>query len=115
MLTHASAVRPSSSSSGHRGVEYNPGKNLRTGKVSSRRKPRLATDPKSPKQRAPKFTRSNLNDHTVEGLRHSKASRLFSVAVFSGTRARRTTRIRLSSDFLQNGQARKAGRFSRST
>jgi len=48
-------------------------KNLETGKVSiTAQNHGFATDPKSLENRGAKVTEINLNDNTVEGLRHTK-------------------------------------------
>jgi carbamoyl-phosphate synthase small subunit len=72
MITHALGGSTFKLKFGHRGGNQ-PVKNLETGKVSiTAQNHGFATDPKSIEQRGAKVTEINLNDQTVEGLRHTK-------------------------------------------
>jgi len=72
MITHALGGTTFKLKFGHRGGNQ-PVKNLETGKVSiTAQNHGFATDPKSIEQRGAKVTEINLNDQTVEGLRHTK-------------------------------------------
>ncbi len=78
MLTHALGGSTYKLKFGHRGGNQ-PVKNLETGKVSiTAQNHGFATDPKSIENRGAMITEINLNDNTVEGLRH-KTLPLFSV------------------------------------
>ncbi|MEN9632314.1 MAG: hypothetical protein RL077_718, partial [Verrucomicrobiota bacterium] len=71
MLTHALGGTTFKLKFGHRGGNQ-PVKNLETGKVSiTAQNHGFATDPKSIETRGAKITEINLNDQTVEGLRHT--------------------------------------------
>ncbi len=72
MITHALGGTTFKLKFGHRGGNQ-PVKNLETGKVSiTAQNHGFATDPKSIEARGAKVTEINLNDQTVEGLRHTK-------------------------------------------
>jgi carbamoyl-phosphate synthase small subunit len=72
MITHALGGTTFKLKFGHRGGNQ-PVKNLETGKVSiTAQNHGFATDPKSIEQRGAKVTEINLNDQTVEGLRHTR-------------------------------------------
>ncbi len=72
MITHALGGTTFKLKFGHRGGNQ-PVKNLETGKVSiTAQNHGFATDPKSIESRGAKVTEINLNDQTVEGLRHTK-------------------------------------------
>ena len=72
MITHALGGTTFKLKFGHRGGNQ-PVKNLETGKVSiTAQNHGFATDTKSIENRGAKVTEINLNDQTVEGLRHTK-------------------------------------------
>jgi carbamoylphosphate synthase small subunit len=72
MLTHALGGTTFKLKFGHRGGNQ-PVKNLETGKVSiTAQNHGFATDPKSIENRGAQVTEINLNDQTVEGLRHKE-------------------------------------------
>ena len=72
MLTHALGGTTFKLKFGHRGGNQ-PVKNLETGKVSiTAQNHGFATDPKSLESRGAVVTEINLNDQTVEGLRHKE-------------------------------------------
>jgi len=72
MITHALGGTTFKLKFGHRGGNQ-PVKNLETGKVSiTAQNHGFATDPKSVENRGAKVTEINLNDQTVEGLRHQE-------------------------------------------
>jgi carbamoyl-phosphate synthase small subunit len=71
MITHALGGVTYKLKFGHRGGNQ-PVKNLETGRVSiTAQNHGFATDPKSVENRGAKITEINLNDGTVEGLRHT--------------------------------------------
>jgi len=71
MITHALGGRTFKLKFGHRGGNQ-PVKNLETGKVSiTAQNHGFATDAKSIEKGGAKVTEINLNDQTVEGLRHA--------------------------------------------
>jgi carbamoyl-phosphate synthase small subunit len=71
MITHALGGVTFKLKFGHRGGNQ-PVKNLETGRVSiTAQNHGFATDPKSVESRGAKITEINLNDGTVEGLRHT--------------------------------------------
>ena len=71
MITHALGGITFKLKFGHRGGNQ-PVKNLETGRVSiTAQNHGFATDPKSVESRGAKITEINLNDGTVEGLRHT--------------------------------------------
>ncbi len=72
MLTHALGGSTYKLKFGHRGGNQ-PVKNLETGRVSiTAQNHGFATDPKSLEARSAIVTEVNLNDNTVEGLRHKE-------------------------------------------
>jgi carbamoyl-phosphate synthase small subunit len=72
MITHALGGTTFKLKFGHRGGNQ-PVKNLETGKVSiTAQNHGFATDPKSVENRGAVITEVNLNDGTVEGLRHTE-------------------------------------------
>ena len=72
MITHALGGSTFKLKFGHRGGNQ-PVKNLETGKVSiTAQNHGFATDPKSIESRGAIVTEINLNDQTVEGLRHKE-------------------------------------------
>ena len=72
MITHALGGTTFKLKFGHRGGNQ-PVKNLETGKVSiTAQNHGFATDPKSIENRGAMVTEINLNDQTVEGLRHKE-------------------------------------------
>ena len=72
MITHALGGSTFKLKFGHRGGNQ-PVKNLETGKVSiTAQNHGFATDPKSVENRGAMVTEINLNDQTVEGLRHKE-------------------------------------------
>jgi carbamoyl-phosphate synthase small subunit len=72
MITHALGGTTFKLKFGHRGGNQ-PVKNLETGKVSiTAQNHGFATDPKSIENRGAQVTEINLNDQTVEGLRHQE-------------------------------------------
>ena len=72
MLTHALGGTTFKLKFGHRGGNQ-PVKNLETGKVSiTAQNHGFATDPQSLEKTGAQVTEINLNDNTVEGLRHTK-------------------------------------------
>jgi len=78
MLTHALGGSTFKLKFGHRGGNQ-PVKNLETGRVSiTAQNHGFATDPKSLEQAGAMVTEINLNDNTVEGLRHKELP-IFSV------------------------------------
>ncbi len=71
MITHALGGSTFKLKFGHRGGNQ-PVKNLETGRVSiTAQNHGFATDPKSIENRGARVTEINLNDQTVEGLRHN--------------------------------------------
>jgi carbamoyl-phosphate synthase small subunit len=71
IITHALGGATFKLKFGHRGGNQ-PVKNLETGKVSiTAQNHGFATDPTDLRQRGAQVTEINLNDNTVEGLRHS--------------------------------------------
>jgi carbamoyl-phosphate synthase small subunit len=71
MITHALGGFTYKLKFGHRGGNQ-PVKNLETGRVSiTAQNHGFATDPKSVESRGAIITEINLNDGTVEGLRHA--------------------------------------------
>jgi carbamoyl-phosphate synthase small subunit len=72
MITHALGGTTYKLKFGHRGGNQ-PVKNIETGKVSiTAQNHGFATDPKSIENRGAVITELNLNDNTVEGLRHKE-------------------------------------------
>jgi len=72
MITHALGASTYKLKFGHRGGNQ-PVKNLETGRVSiTSQNHGFASDPKELEQRGARVTEINLNDDTVEGLRHKE-------------------------------------------
>jgi carbamoyl-phosphate synthase small subunit len=72
MITHALGGTTYKLKFGHRGGNQ-PVKNVETGRVSiTAQNHGFATDPKSIENRSAVITEINLNDNTVEGLRHQE-------------------------------------------
>lgn len=72
MITHALGGKTFKLKFGHRGGNQ-PVKNLQTGRVSiTAQNHGFATEPKSIEDRGAEITEINLNDGTVEGLRHKE-------------------------------------------
>jgi carbamoyl-phosphate synthase small subunit len=95
---------------GHRGGNQ-PVKNLETGKVSiTAQNHGFATDPKSLEKRGAKVTEINLNDNTVEGLRHTRLP-IFSVQYHPEAAPGPNDADPLFVDFYRMVEARKAGRI----
>jgi carbamoyl-phosphate synthase small subunit len=108
MLTHALGGSTFKLKFGHRGGNQ-PVKNLETGKVSiTAQNHGFATDPKSLEKTGAKVTEINLNDQTVEGLRHTKLP-LFSVQYHPEAAPGPNDADPLFVDFYKMVEARKAG------
>ncbi|HVU23241.1 MAG TPA: glutamine-hydrolyzing carbamoyl-phosphate synthase small subunit [Opitutus sp.] len=109
VITHALGGRTFKLKFGHRGGNQ-PVKNLETGRVSiTAQNHGFATDPKSIEAQGAKVTEINLNDQTVEGLRHTTLP-IFSVQYHPEAAPGPSDADPLFVDFYNLIANRKAGR-----
>jgi carbamoyl-phosphate synthase small subunit len=109
MLTLAFGGKMAKLKFGHRGGNQ-PVKNLDTGKVSiTAQNHGFATDPKSIEAHGAKVTEINLNDQTVEGLRHTRLP-VFSVQYHPEAAPGPNDADPLFVDFYRMVEDRKAGK-----
>ena len=110
MITHALGGSTFKLKFGHRGGNQ-PVKNVETGKVSiTAQNHGFATDPASVRDRGAVLTEFNLNDNTVEGLRHKELP-VFCVQYHPEAAPGPSDADPLFVDFYRMVEARKAGRI----
>jgi carbamoyl-phosphate synthase small subunit len=110
MITHAVGGRTFKLKFGHRGGNQ-PVKNIETDRVSiTAQNHGFATDPKSLEGTGAVVTEINLNDNTVEGLRHTRLP-VFSVQYHPEAAPGPNDADPLFVDFYRMVEARKAGKI----